>query len=292
MHRLRAGGWDADVRVTTADHAPEEAAAASDTPFVGALGGDGYIAAVAHGLAGSDRVLVPLPGGRGNDLCRAIGAGPDPLARADAVAGLGRSDAEVVTARIRPLDGMWVEDLTARDPGRVGIDLAAAGHGRRLALGVVSLGLDAWANKIANESWISSGPLAYGWGAVMAPRRFHGAAFHARVDGVERHLPGWVFSVSNSGFIGGGVHVVPASDPCDGILELFRVDQVSMPRVVSAVIRVVAARNAHHPLVHVDPVHEVDVLGPQGLPAMADGDVIGHLPLRVTVAPGVVRVLV
>jgi diacylglycerol kinase (ATP) len=286
VRRLQEGGWRVEVRVTTSDDDPGAVAAeaAVRSRCVAALGGDGFIAAVAQGLVGSQAVLVPLPGGRGNDLCRSIGAGPDPVARAVSLAPLGLaerpwagSDPWGLGERVRSLDGMWVED---------------AQGARRLALGVVSLGLDAWANKLANDSWLRSGPMAYAWGALTTPAHFHGAGFRARVDGAELDLPGWVFSVSNSGFIGGGVHVVPSSDPFDGVLELFRVDQVPLHTVLPAVIQVVAQRNADHPLVHLSSVREVEVLAPEGLPAMADGDLVGHLPLRVSVAPGVVRVLV
>ncbi len=308
---LRSGGWHVDVRVTTSDHDPSAVAASVSTRYVAALGGDGYLAAIAQGLAGTGAVMVPIPGGRGNDWCRAIGAGPEPVARAEALAPLGAAPPEQAASRIRPMDGMWVDEGFVGEDGdgdaRGGDDDGAGRDGagrdgrsggaealprpRRLALGVVSLGLDAWANKLANESNLRSGPLAYGWGAVTSPAHFHGAPFRARIDGAEQDLPGWVFSVSNSGFIGGGVHVVPSSDPSDGVLELFRVDQVPLRRVVPAVVQVVALRHADHPLVHTSPARSVDILGPAGLPAMADGDVIGHLPLHVEVAPGVVRVL-
>ena len=280
--RLRRGGWGVNVRVVTEAEAPAAVARSLDTPFVGALGGDGFVAAVAQGIAGSDTVLVPIPGGRGNDLCRAIGAGSNPKGRADALAPLGEAGSKAVGIRVRALDGIWVS----------AVDAGSAEPNLRLVLGVVSLGLDAWANKLANESRLTAGPLSYGWGAVTAPAHFRGAAFRARVDGVEHELPGWVFSVSNSGFIGGGVNVVPDSDPFDGALELFRVDQVPLRTVIPAVAQVVIRRNAHHPLVHVCSVRELDILGPEGLPAMADGDLVGHLPLHVEVAPGIVRVLV
>ncbi|MGO1592145.1 MAG: diacylglycerol/lipid kinase family protein [Ancrocorticia sp.] len=289
--RLRHGGWHVHVRVVTEAEAPASVAralsagkhpdAGTGAPIVGALGGDGFVAAVAQGIAGSESALVPLPGGRGNDLCRAIGVGSNARVRADALAPLGTPSSGTLHDRVRALDGIWVSDLTSdSEPNR------------RLVLGVVSLGLDAWANKLANESRLTAGPIAYGWGAVTAPAHFRGAAFRARVDGVECDLPGWVLSVSNSGFIGGGVNVVPDSDPFDGTLELFRADQVPLRRVIPAVVHVVLRRNANHPLVHVSSVRELDILGPEGLPAMADGDLVGHLPLHVEVAPGIVRVLV
>ena len=154
---LRGGGWEVAVRLTTPGDDPAALAAqvASDS-IVAALGGDGYLGAVARGCHDSGALFVPFPGGRGNDLCRALGIGTDPLARArdvaslgfvsgtagdEAVAGRARRATDALASRVRPLDGMWVR---SRD-------------GVRLALGVVSVGLDARANILANESSLTSG---------------------------------------------------------------------------------------------------------------------------------------
>ena len=87
---LRGGGWEVAVRLTTPGDDPAALAAqvASDS-IVAALGGDGYLGAVARGCHDSGALFVPFPGGRGNDLCRALGIGTDPLARARDVASLG-----------------------------------------------------------------------------------------------------------------------------------------------------------------------------------------------------------
>ena len=181
---LRGGGWDVEVVVTTAGDDPASMVAPG-ADAVGALGGDGFLAAVAQGCHDHGAVLVPMPGGRGNDLCRALGIGTDPLARARSLARLGLTSDEAgalssdsLTSRVRPLDGMWVRTR----------------EGVRLALGVVSIGLDARANILANESSLTSGPLAYGYGAFR--RRYHpgGLLRHERRHsrGVPRRAPAYV----------------------------------------------------------------------------------------------------
>lgn len=277
VRALRRGGWSVHAQVTTSDDDPARVAASSGCTHVGALGGDGYVAAVAAGVHDTDSVLVPLPGGRGNDLCRSLGIGVDPLARARSLAEVATAGASALKARTTPLDGVWVE----RTDGS-----------RRLALGIVSLGLDAWANRLANETWIPSGPLAYAWGALKAAILFRGADFRARVDGEERDLGGLLLSVSNSGYFGGGVNIVPASDPTDGHLELLHVRRVSLLRALPALASVLAQRQSEHPLVEVRPVEALDITAPHGMPAMADGDHIGDVPLHLEVARGVVRALV
>ena len=289
---LRGGGWEVAVRLTTPGDDPAALAAqvASDS-IAAALGGDGYLGAVARGCHDSGALFVPFPGGRGNDLCRALGIGTDPLARArdvaslgfvsgaagdEAVAGRARRATDALASRVRPLDGMWVR---SRD-------------GVRLALGVVSVGLDARANILANESSLTSGPLAYGYGAFAALASHEPTEIIATVDGRERDMSGWVASVSNSGRFGGGITLVESSDMSDGILEVCHVGPMPVARALPVLAQVVAGRAKRHPAIEVETARVVSFAAPAGMVAMADGDRIASIPFTVDVAPGVVSVLV
>ena len=279
---LRGGGWEVAVRLTTPGDDPAALAAqvASDS-IVAALGGDGYLGAVARGCHESDAIFVPMPGGRGNDLCRALGIGADPLVRARSLAPLGFSSDEAdssdwLASRTRPLDGMWVR---SRD-------------GVRLALGIVSIGLDARANILANESSLTSGPLAYGYGAFAALASHEPTEIVATVDGVERNMSGWIASVSNSGRFGGGITLVESSDMSDGVLEVCHVGPLPLSRALPVLARVVAGRAKTHPAIEVESARVVSFAAPAGMIAMADGDRIASIPFTVDVAPGVVSVLV
>lgn len=281
---LRGGGWEVAVRLTTPGDDPSalagEVVAGS---IVAALGGDGYLSAVARGCHESDALFVPMPGGRGNDLCRALGIGTDPLMRARRLASLGLSADEVgasssdsLSSRVRPLDGMWVR---SRD-------------GVRLALCIVSIGLDARANILANESSLSSGPLAYGYGAFAALASHEPTEIVATVDGVKRNMSGWIASVSNSGRFGGGITLVESSDMSDGVLEVCHVGPLSVARALPVLAKVVAGRAKNHPAIEVESARVVSFAAPEGMVAMADGDRIASIPFTVDVAPGVVSVLV
>ena len=54
-------------------------AASTGTDLVAVLGGDGTLNEAANGLAGTDCVLAPLPGGSTNVFARTIGLDDDPL---------------------------------------------------------------------------------------------------------------------------------------------------------------------------------------------------------------------
>ncbi len=281
---LRGGGWEVAVRLTTPGDDPAAIAGGVVAgSIVAALGGDGYLSAVARGCHESDAIFAPLPGGRGNDLCRALGIGTDPLARARSLARLGFTSDEAgalssdsLTSRVRPLDGMWVRSR----------------EGVRLALGVVSIGLDARANILANESSLTSGPLAYGYGAFAALASHEPTDIVATVDGRERNMSGWIASVSNSGRFGGGITLVDSSDMNDGILEVCHVGPLPMSRALPVLASVVAGRAKTHPAIDVESARVVSFAAPAGTIAMADGDRVASIPFTVDVAPGVVSVLV
>lgn len=281
---LRGGGWEVAVRLTTPGDDPAAIAGGVVAgSIVAALGGDGYLSAVARGCHESDAIFTPMPGGRGNDLCRALGIGTDPLARARSLARLGFTSDEAgalssdsLTSRVRPLDGMWVRSR----------------EGVRLALGVVSIGLDARANILANESSLTSGPLAYGYGAFAALASHEPTDIVATVDGRERNMSGWIASVSNSGRFGGGITLVDSSDMNDGILEVCHVGPLPMSRALPVLASVVAGRAKTHPAIDVESARVVSFAAPAGTIAMADGDRVASIPFTVDVAPGVVSVLV
>ena len=281
---LRGGGWEVAVRLTTPGDDPAAiAGGVAAGSIVAALGGDGYLSAVARGCHESDALFVPMPGGRGNDLCRALGVGTDPLVRARRLASLGLSSDEAgasssdsLASRVRPLDGMWVRSR----------------EGVRLALGIVSIGLDARANILANESSLTSGPLAYGYGAFAALASHEPTEIVATVDGRERNMSGWIASVSNSGRFGGGITLVESSDMSDGVLEVCHVGPLSVARALPVLAKVVAGRAKSHPAIEVESARVVSFAAPAGMVAMADGDRIASIPFTVDVAPGVVSVLV
>ena len=282
---LRGGGWEVAVRLTTPGDDPAAIAArVGPGTVVAALGGDGYLSAVARGCHDSGALFAPIPGGRGNDLCRALLIGPDPLARARSLAGCGLTRGEEAdrgaggdfSSRVRPLDGMWVRSR----------------EGERLALGIVSIGLDARANILANESSLTFGPLAYGYGAFAALASHTPTRVSATVDGHERDMSGWIASVSNSGRFGGGITLVGASDMSDGVLEVCHVGPLPLFRALPVLASIVAGRAKNHPAVEVASATAVSFSEPAGVVAMADGDRIATVPFTVDVAPGVVSVLV
>lgn len=270
---LRSGGWHVEVEVTTSTEDVSEVSRKCEGAYVGALGGDGYMTAVAAGRVHDNRPMLPIPAGRGNDLCRALGITTDALEWAEILA---KATDEEVESWTRPLDAMEV----------------SSGGKKKMALGLVSFGIDATANQIANESWVRSGPLAYAWGAASGfLGKFKPQSLTASFNGEQHEVGGWFTAVSNSGWFGGGINIIPQSDTSDGVLEVVWIEGIRRARALPLLAKVLLLRNLDHPLVHLQTATEVRFTQPEGFTAFADGDVIGALPLTVKMRPGALRVV-
>ena len=302
---LRSQGWNVDVRVTHRSDDPAALAAACTNHWVAVLGGDGYIARIATQVGARGGVVIPLPGGRGNDLCRCLGIGTDAVAHVRSLPTALEICAEGAGEhpRIRGVDAMQVralnrvndgQDAAGQRPRSPGKDLEGKDLEEKPAqvLGIVSFGLDALANQIANDTSFASGTFAYAWGALWALQQFHPKTMEIEVDGVRRRIRGWLVSVSNSGWFGGGINIVPSSNPSDGRLELLTVDPVPKRQAIRVLARVLAMRKVDDPILHVEQVTSVKIWDSAGLVAMGDGDQVGEGPLEISVSPEVFRVFV
>lgn len=297
---LRSQGWNVDVRVTHRSDDPAALAAACTNHWVAVLGGDGYIARIATQVGARGGVVIPLPGGRGNDLCRCLGIGTDAVAHVRSLPTASQICAEGAGEhpRIRGVDAMQVRALKGEIEGQDAAGQRPPSPARDLeenpaqVLGIVSFGLDALANQIANDTSFASGTFAYAWGALRALQQFQPKTMEIEVDGERKRIRGWLVSVSNSGWFGGGINIVPSSNPSDGRLELLTVDPVPKHHAIRVLARVLAMRKVDDPILHVEEVTSVKILDSAGLVAMGDGDQVGEGPLEISVSPRVFRVFV
>jgi len=261
------------------EHARElavTAARAGETVVV--LSGDGAIGAVAEALREvPGAVLGALPGGRGNDLIRALGVSQE----------LPQACAAIAGGVVRAMDVGEVLGATA----------AAAGEDTpaRTFVGIASAGFDSDANRIANEapSWL--GNLVYAYGALRALAAWRPARFTLELDPPGRRLSftGYTVGAANSRSYGGGMRAAPAALLDDGMLEVMVLEQVSKRAFLTRILpRVFSGAHAQEPSVHCFRAREVLIEADRPFTMYADGEQIGELPLRVRAAQGAVNVLV
>jgi YegS/Rv2252/BmrU family lipid kinase len=246
------------------EHARELARAAVAAGEVAvAFGGDGLIGAIAGALRDTDGVLGILPGGRGNDVARALGIPLEP----------GAACAVLASGVAEPLDLGEVN-------GRTFISIA-------------SCGFDSVANRIANETKLVRGNLVYAYGALRALAGWRPATFSIGLDGDERRtVIGYTVAAANSSAYGGGMLLAPDASPRDGLLDVVIVGQAPRLRFLRLLPTVFSGTHLRQPNVEVIRSSTVTVSASRPFTMYADGDPIAELPVTVRALPNAIRVLV
>ncbi|WP_043604812.1 MULTISPECIES: diacylglycerol/lipid kinase family protein [Protofrankia] len=258
--------WAADVRVERTrdiDHAADLAEqAVADGRMAVALGGDGLAGRVAETVARLGGLLAVLPGGRGNDFLRTVGASRDPVIAATALAsGVERR-----------------------------IDLAEANG--RAYLGIASVGFDSDVQVIANRARFVRGQQVYTYGALRAAAAWKPARFTVEIDdGAPRELVGWTVAMANSACYGGGMRLAPEAELDDGLLDVVLLAHCGKITFLSTFPKVFSGRHVDSSHVEVLRARSVRVDADRPFQLYADGDPVADLPARIVLRPGLLRFL-
>ena len=245
------------------DHArrlAREAAGAGET--VGALGGDGFVGVIASELCGSEAPMAILPGGRGNDFARVLGIPRDPAA--------------AVEVALHGEERM--------------VDVAEA-NGRTF-VGIASLGIDSDANRIANDSKLVKGNLVYLYAAVRALIQWKDANFEVVVDGERHTFRGCDVIVGNSKAYGGGMYALPHAQLDDGLLDVLVTTSSPKPKLFRLTMEAFTGSHVDDPALRFLRGRDVQVNADRPFEVYADGDPVAELPVRISVAERVLRVMV
>jgi YegS/Rv2252/BmrU family lipid kinase len=233
---------------------------AGELPVV--LSGDGLVGAVGGALAGSETPLGIVPGGRGNDLARVLGIPTDPR---DAVAMLAAGH------------------VTQIDVGEV--------NGRRF-LGIVSVGFDSEANRLANETGWLRGNLVYAYAGVHTLLGWKPARFTIGVGDERRRFTGYSVSVANSRAFGGGMFIAPDADLADGEFDVVTVGDVGKLRFLANLPKVFKGTHVEEDEVEVFRVPRLELSASRPFPVYADGEHLTDLPAKLRILPRALNVIV
>ena len=232
---------------------------ADEIPVV--VSGDGLIGAVGGAMAGSETPLGIVPGGRGNDLARVLGIPDDP---AGAVAVLAAGE----TRRI---------------------DVGEA-NGKRF-LGIVSVGFDSEANRLANETGFMRGNLVYAYAALRTLLTWKPGRFTIRVDEERVRFTGYSVSVANSCAFGGGMYIAPGAELDDGEFDIVTVGEVGKLRFVGNLPKVFKGTHVDEEEVQVFRAPHLELSASRPFPVYADGEHITELPASLRILPRALSVL-
>jgi diacylglycerol kinase (ATP) len=256
-----------DVLVLSGGSGAESVALAADAVAGGveavvAVGGDGLVHCALQALAGTDVALGIVPAGGGNDLAGALGLPSDPAA-AVAVVTRGRTRT---------------------------IDLGRTDAGRWWA-GVLNAGFDSAVVARAERMPRPRGRLRYDVATWLELVRLRPRPMRITLDGAVVELDATLVAVGNSPRYGGGMLITPGAVLDDGLLHVTIAAAMTRRHLAGLKPRVRAGNHVHDILVEVRTAREVTLEAPD-LPAYADGELLGLLPVTTTCVPAALRVLV
>mgnify|MGYP000004555273 CR=1 FL=1 len=229
-------------------------------------GGDGMAHLGVNACAGSEVAFGLVPVGTGNDAARALGM---PLESLDA-------------ALTHLLDHL-------HSPRRVDAMRASSSTGEFYSFCSVSAGFDALVNHRANRMRFPKGPSRYQVAMLAELANFKPIEYQLLVDGQKRHFRAMLCAVANASSYGGGMLIAPEAKIDDGLLDLFIVHEISRPELIKVFPKVYTGEHVSHPAVELVRARSIHIEAAQ-MPAFADGEAVGHVPLSVTVEPGALSV--
>lgn len=236
---------------------------------VAAVGGDGTVAEVITGLAGSGVPLAIIPAGTGNQMAQNLGI---------------------------PLDQEGAVEVAVHGTS-MPIDLGQLGDGRYFAL-MAGAGWDADVMSYATRELKDRfGFVAYLYAGLRRTIRLSDARYRITADGEELDIRASSVMVANVGqlfhelfplefWVGPGVSFQ------DGLLDVCIFAPRSLPDIASMLWKVVRGDHlAHERMIYLK-AREIRIDADPPQVAQVDGDVLGTTPLVARAVPGGVRVLV
>lgn len=234
--------------------------------LVAVAGGDGTVNEAVNGLAGSGMALGLIPLGTANVLSLELGLPRDPAGIAAVLAGGATRCIHL---------GQVVSALGSR----YFVMMAGVGYDAHVVAGVSP----AWKRRV--------GKLAYVGEMVRQLRRFHFTPYRLSLDG-GAPLDAASAIIANGHYYGGAFVCAPAADLGRARLEAclfgrggrwgaigygFALGLNLVPRLGSVTLL---------------PFRDLTVEGPAGDPIQGDGDIIGHLPARISLATAILPIAV
>ena len=237
-------------------------------------GGDGTINDVVNGIgrAGFPEgvTLGILPAGTGNDLAETLCIPDDPDA----------AEKVIRQGRVRTLDVARVRSEGIEE--RFFINVATGGLGAQIS--------DANVGEL-KERW---GRLSYLRASLEVAKDFDVKELDLYLDGERREVRAVNMVVGNCRFAGGGWLAAPNANPEDGLLDVVVIEKLGL----TDLLQLAPASMARADYVGKEGIfsaraREIRVeSAPPGLEFTVDGEVVGNEPVRFSVVPGALKVIV
>ena len=257
---------DFDTMFTTGPGEATEFAAKGDNyDRVISVGGDGTLNEVVNGLMRCKRPpsLGIIGVGTGNDYMKTIGLGGSYEDLVRIASGNEEKQADVFLVSYKNFEGETAE---------------------RYCVNVVGAGFDAAITERMNNFKLKlRGKISYLLAFLIEFVRARPYGMNENVDGVERNSEYFALVLGNGKFFGGGMKICPDAELSDGIIDL--VGLRKMPKGVLLYHFPKIYKGTHIKVKHVEHklAKEVSVHSAERVPMEMDGEVVGTLPIKVSV---------
>lgn len=252
---------------------------ADGTPAViAAVGGDGTLHEVVNGAALYSNITVGfIPGGSGNDFSRGF--------------EIPKKAVHALRLIVDKSNGHTSE-----------IDIGKIQHNElqeTYFMNNMGVGFDAAVAKDSNESRMkqllnrfSLGRLVYVYILVKKLLTFRTIPIEVTVDGkVYKYSNAWFVTVSNQPYYGGGMKIAPAALPDDGFLDITVVHRISRLKLLLVFVSVFWGKHTMFREVEQFTGKSITIESTAEVLAHADGEAIGHTPLKIQVCPKALKIL-
>jgi diacylglycerol kinase (ATP) len=234
-----------------------------------AVGGDGTVHVGLQAVAGTGVGFGVIPAGTGNDFAAGVGLPVDPVAAA-------RLISEALTAgRTRAID--------------LGHISGADGF-QRWFCAVLGAGFDALVNERANAMRWPKGRRRYDFAIFAELIKLRPRRYRLTLDGEVVEQDAVLVAVGNTPAYGGGMHMCPAADPTDGLLDVVVAGAISRSTLLRLQPKVYKGTHINHPAVSSYRARTVGIEA-DGITAYADGERVCPLPITITARPGALRLV-
>ena len=254
--------WEVEILPTRGpEHAGEIALELLSRPpdLLAVCGGDGTIHEVASRVPNPPFTVALLPAGTSNVLARELGLPLDPSQALDiALAGIVR---------------------------RVDLGVLRARTEQRFLL-MTGVGLDAYvAAKVRPRFKNAVGIASYYLAAAQCLLSYPFAQFQVVTDRASVSATSCV--VANAKGYGGDLVLTPGADMSDGILDILTLQTRSRLDYLKFLFSAWRGCPRRYPWVGSQRARAVKIEGPRGLWVQADGELVGTLPLDISLSPSV-----
>ncbi len=274
--RLRGEMPGLEVRFSEhAGHAVEigrEAAGAGYDRII-CLGGDGTPYEVINGLYSAGRParlpeIGQIPAGTGNSFLRDF----------DIVTPEQALEA-ILAGRRRKVD---LVEFHSQEGGETVL---------RYSLNILGVGLIADILQLTNERLKFLGAAGYSLAVLIRLVRGMNNRITIEADGRKLEVVDSALAISNSKFTGGKMKIAPPADTSDGRADIILFNGVNRREIVSIFSGVFSGKHMDHRKVTALQAASISVVADPPLRLMADGELLGHTPLRVRVLPAELVIL-